>query len=68
LLVDCLSEKKSEKNACTFDTGCVTQTVWKEATAKLDEFFNETTLKTLCEKGQAMGIKQEQDHRFTYYI
>lgn len=68
LLVDCLSEKKSDKPACPFDIGCVTQTVWKEASAKLDEFFNEITLKTLCEKGQTMGIKKEEDHRFTYYI
>ena len=68
LLVDCLHEKKSGKNVCPFDAGCVTQTVWQEATAKLNEFFTEMTLKTLCEKGHAMGIKKEQDHRFTYYI
>jgi len=68
LLVDCLNVRKPKKDACPFDAGCVTQTVWQEATDKLNEFFTEMTLKTLCERGQAMGVKKEQDHRFTYYI
>jgi DNA-binding IscR family transcriptional regulator len=68
LLVDCVNGKMSKKDLCPFDAGCVTQTVWQEATQKLNEFFTEMTLKTLCERGQAMGIKREQDHRFTYYI
>ncbi|HET6419356.1 MAG TPA: Rrf2 family transcriptional regulator [Geobacteraceae bacterium] len=68
LLVDCLDEKKSKKNPCPFDAGCVTQTVWMEATEKLNDFFAHMTLRTLCEKGQSMGVKREQDHRFTYYI
>jgi Rrf2 family protein len=68
LLVDCLNERKSNKGACQFDASCVTQTVWQEATERLNEYLSQTTLKSLCEKGQAMGIKKEQDHRFTYYI
>ncbi len=68
LLVDCLDEKKSLKHPCPFDAGCVTQMVWMEATEKLNDYFSRMTLKTLCEKGQAIGVKREQDHRFTYYI
>jgi Rrf2 family iron-sulfur cluster assembly transcriptional regulator len=68
MLVDCTNGKKPKKNVCPFDAGCVTQTVWKEATEKLNEFLTEMTLKTLCERGQSMGVKREQDHRFTYYI
>ncbi|KAF0218463.1 MAG: BadM/Rrf2 family transcriptional [Geobacteraceae bacterium] len=68
VLVDCSPEGKKKKGECFFDGSCVTQTVWQEASAKLDEFFATITLKTLCEKGQAIGVKREQDHRFVYYI
>lgn len=68
LLVECAGEGKRKKQGCGFDGSCVTQTVWREACQKLNEYFSGITLKTLCERGQAMGIKREQDHRFTYYI
>ncbi|MEI8354914.1 MAG: Rrf2 family transcriptional regulator [Deltaproteobacteria bacterium] len=68
LLVDCLHEKKGKKTTCQFEANCVTQTVWQEATERLNDYFSQTTLKSLCERGQAMGVKKEQDHRFTYYI
>lgn len=68
LLVACSGKKKKKKDECTFDGSCVTQTIWTEATEKLNELYSRLTLKTLCERGQAMGVKREQDHRFTYYI
>jgi Rrf2 family transcriptional regulator, iron-sulfur cluster assembly transcription factor len=68
LLVDCTSKKKNKKGECLFDGSCVTQMVWQEASEKLNELFSEMTLKTLCDRGQALGVKREQDHRFTYYI
>jgi Rrf2 family iron-sulfur cluster assembly transcriptional regulator len=68
LLVDCLNERKGKKGTCEFNASCVTQTIWREAAKELNDYFSRTTLKSLCEKGQAMGIKKEQDHRFTYYI
>ena len=69
-LVECVNGKvsKRKKGACTFDGDCVTQTIWQEASDKLNEFFASMTLKTLCERGQAMGVKREQDHRFVYFI
>lgn len=67
MLVDCAGGKK-KKGECAFDGSCVTQTVWEEANAKLNELFASITLKTLCERGQTMGIKREQDHRFMYFI
>jgi Rrf2 family transcriptional regulator, iron-sulfur cluster assembly transcription factor len=69
-LVDCVNGKvsKRKKGECPSNGSCVTQTVWKEATDRLNEFFDSMTLKTLCEKGQAMGVKREQDHRFVYFI
>lgn len=68
LLVDCLDERKGKKSPCKFDGGCVTQTVWSEAAERLNGYLSETTLKTLCERANAMGIKKETDYRFTYYI
>jgi len=65
LLVDCAGRKNGE---CSFDGSCVTQTVWEESNAKLNEFFESITLKTLCERGESLGIKREQDHRFMYFI
>ncbi len=68
LLVECNAKKKKKKEDCHFDGSCVTQTVWQEASEKLNELFSAMTLKTLCERGQSLGVKREQDHRFTYYI
>lgn len=68
VLVDCVAARKRKKVECTFDGSCVTQTVWQEASSRLNDFFATITLKTLCERGQAMGVKREQDHRFIYYI
>ncbi|HEX9024351.1 MAG TPA: Rrf2 family transcriptional regulator [Geobacteraceae bacterium] len=69
-LVECVNGKstKKKKKICNFDGDCVTQSVWQEATDQLNDFFASMSLRTLCEKGQAMGVKREQDHRFTYYI
>ncbi|MDD2336357.1 MAG: Rrf2 family transcriptional regulator [Geobacteraceae bacterium] len=68
LLVECNAKKKKKKGECPFDGSCVTQTVWQEASNKINELFSAMTLKTLCERGQSLGVKREQDHRFTYYI
>jgi Rrf2 family iron-sulfur cluster assembly transcriptional regulator len=69
-LVECVNGKvsKRKKGACLFDGSCVTQTIWQEGSDMLNEFFDSLTLKTLCERGQAMGVKREQDHRFVYFI
>lgn len=68
LLVDCIPGTKKKKGDCSFTGNCVTQIVWQEACQRLDELFSGITLKDLCEKGQALGVKREQDHRFVYYI
>lgn len=68
MLVECKSSKRRKKDDCEFDGGCVTQTVWTEASLKMDEIFSTITLKTLCDRGQSMGVKREQDHRFVYFI
>jgi Rrf2 family protein len=69
-LVDCVSDKapKKKKRDCSFEGNCVTQNIWQEASDRLNDYFASLTLKNLCERGQAMGVKREQDHRFTYFI
>ena len=68
VLVECNSTKRKKKGECTFDGACVTQTIWQEASTLLNGYFAEITLKTLCDRGLAMGVAREQDHRFVYYI
>jgi len=71
LLVSCAGatkKKPKRKSECPFEGNCVTQTVWEEASTQLNDLFSGMTLRTLCQRGQDMGIKKEQDHRFMYYI
>ena len=61
LLVDCgPGKRRRKKNACTFDGTCVTQTVWSEAAAKLEQLFSGISLATLCERGEQMGLQKEE--------
>ena len=68
LLVSCSDKGLDDQIACQFNGTCVTQTVWNEATEILNAFFTDITLKTLCERGQKMGMKRESNHKFMYYI
>jgi Rrf2 family protein len=62
LLVDCSpGVRKRKKSACTFDGACVTQTVWTEASSRLEALFSEVSLAVLCERGEAMGLKQDEE-------
>lgn len=62
LLVDCgPAKRKRKKTSCTFDGSCVTQTVWTEASGRLEELFAATSLALLCERGEAMGLVPEPD-------
>lgn len=68
-LVLCAREDEDEtKGRCVFDSRCVTQQVWAEATRQLSAYFDSVTLKDLCEQGKVMGLEKELDHRFMYYI
>lgn len=67
-LVECVDKKRKKGGECTFDGSCVTQELWNEAGERLMAYFSSMTIKHLCERGQAMGIKREQDHRFMYFI
>lgn len=71
LLVGCAGTTKRKPKRqleCPFEGNCITQSVWEEASALLNKLFSGMTLQTLCQRGQEMGIKKEQDHRFMYHI
>jgi Rrf2 family protein len=68
-LVDCVTEvAKGRKKKCDFDSRCVTQKIWLEATVRLNEYLASVTLKDLCEDAKKLGLEQELDHRFMYFI
>jgi Rrf2 family protein len=67
-LVDCVKEGKARKKPCELDNQCITQQIWAEASRKLNAYLGTVTLKDLCDRGRAMGLVKELDHRFMYYI
>jgi Rrf2 family iron-sulfur cluster assembly transcriptional regulator len=67
-LVSCAREEAPTKGKCEFDSRCVTQQIWAEATHKLTAYFESVTLRDLCDQGKSMGLEKELDHRFMYYI
>ena len=67
-LVDCVKQTKGSRGKCEFDNQCITQQVWAEASRKLNEYLGTVTLKDLCDRGRAMGMEKELDHRFMYFI
>lgn len=67
LLVECAS-KGRKKTGCEFDGICVTQSVWQGAAAHLNDYFATITLKDLCDRGETMGVRREEDLRFVYQI
>lgn len=67
LFVDCIGKKK-KKGACQFTGACVTQTVWREASERVQAYFATVTLQDLCQRGQELGVQREQDKRYMYFI
>ncbi len=71
LLVECAGStprKRKRASECPLEGACVTQSVWQDANRLLNDLFSGITLQNLCERGQAMGIKREIEHRLMYYI
>ena len=68
LFTECIIDSKKKRKSCEFEGCCLTQVIWQDAQRIIDEHFSSITLKDLCEKGQELGIKREQDHRFMYFI
>jgi Rrf2 family protein len=64
-LVDC---EAPGKDACSLDCQCVTQVVWRGAAKALSDYLAGVSLADLCGMGREMGMEQELDHRFMYFI
>lgn len=74
-LVNCVKGLRGSKSddaetdaSCEFSNHCVTQHIWTKASQILGDYFQNLSLKTLCDQAQEMGIKKELDHRFMYFI
>lgn len=64
-LVEC---ENSDKESCGFDSQCVTQQVWRGAAKALADYLAGVSLADLCGMAREMGVEQELDHRFMYFI
>ena len=67
-VVDCVKQLRGKKKACDFHDRCVTQSVWLEASSRLNAYFDSVTLKDLCDNAKEVGLEKELDHRFMYFI
>ena len=67
-VVDCIKENRGKKKVCDFNSRCVTQNIWLEASRQLNVYFDSVTLKDLCDEAKELGLEKELDHRFMYFI
>jgi len=61
-------EEGEPDSECEFNNRCVTQHVWATASKILGDYFQNLSLKSLCDQAQDLGMKKELDHRFMYFI
>jgi len=66
--VACVDPPKHSKNSCKKSGACVTQSIWREAGKRLNEYFDSITIKDLCGMAEEMGLKKERDRSLVYYI
>lgn len=70
-LVFCVSEDEDRGSCsmvCDMEKDCVARSLWQDLGGQISEIFKKTTIQTLCDKAEAMGIERRLDARFMYYI
>lgn len=68
-LVFCVSDDEEGcGQICDMKESCVASTLWKDLGNRIAEIFQKTTIQTLCDKAEEMGIERRLDARFMYYI
>lgn len=71
-LVFCVTDDDDEGCAtrvvCDRKESCVASALWQELGNQIAHIFQETTIQTLCDKAEEMGIERKLDSRFMYYI
>jgi DNA-binding IscR family transcriptional regulator len=53
---------------CNLKDDCVASPLWKNLGDQMAAIFRATTIRTLCEKAEGVGIQRQLDARFMYYI
>ncbi|TAL17510.1 RrF2 family transcriptional regulator [bacterium] len=53
---------------CEMKGECVASELWKDIGDKIADIFKETTIQTLCDRAEQLGIERKLDARFMYFI
>lgn len=70
-LVFCVTDEEESCSTlmmCDRRDSCVASALWQELGNQIARIFQETTIQTLCDKAEEMGIERKLDARFMYYI
>ena len=70
-LVFCVSSDENGVNCgpvCEMKPECAASALWKDVGDKIANIFRDTTILSLCEKAEEMGIERKLDARFMYHI
>ena len=53
---------------CARKDECVASALWKDMGDKIADIFRATSIQSLCDKAEELGIERKLDARFMYYI
>lgn len=70
-LVFCVSEDEDSESCnmqCDMKQECVARGLWQDLGSQISEIFRKTSIQSLCDRAEAMGIERQLDARFMYYI
>lgn len=70
-LVFCVGQDEEGNNcapACDMRDECVASPLWKSIGDRIASIFKETTIQSLCQMAEDLGIERKLDSRFMYYI
>ena len=72
LFIDCIvttDRRRTRKPDCSFNGCCVTQTIWNDANALINDYFEKVTLKDLCDRAAAIGLEPEkQENQYPDFL
>jgi Rrf2 family protein len=72
-LVFCARADEEEESGscapvCAMKDECVASELWKDIGNRIADIFRATTIQSLCDKAEELGIERKLDARFMYYI
>jgi Rrf2 family protein len=67
-LVSCVCLSSENGVPCEREKQCVTRSVWKEASSRMNDYFKTVTIADLCADAQKKNVKKEVNYSFEYCI